>query len=162
MMTVRTMAKNKMIDRLMNEPMPLHYVVLFAVFIITMGVMFVALPIMFGALDDLYFAEHGSEILTNDWCVFWFEMAETIWFAMIVYLAIAIIVEVLSLRKEAFDASDVMCGLSWYLNSRKGEYCAFLETDPPGDKSKLTLNSMAEIDSVLSEIERMRKVIEEG
>jgi hypothetical protein len=157
-----TKMKNKMIDRLINEPMPLHYVVLFAVFIITMGVMFVALPIAFGEIDNSYIEEYGSEVPTNDWCVFWFEVAEAAWFAMIVYLAIAIIVEVLSLRKEAFDASDVMCGLSWYLNSRKGEYCAFLETDPPGDKSKLTLNSMAEIDSVLSEIERMRKIIEEG
>jgi uncharacterized membrane protein YedE/YeeE len=154
--------KNKTIDRMINEPMPWFYVMIFTVFIIAVCVIFMGLPIMFGALSDLYFTEHGVELPTNQRCMSLFQAAGGLVGLMILYIVTAVAVELFSLRREAFDASDVMCGIEWYLNSRKGEYCAFLETDPPGDKSKLTLNSIAEIDSMLSELERMQKIMEEG
>lgn len=153
--------KSKPINRLINEPMPVEYAILFSVFITATFVMIIGLIAMFGTIEDRYIAEYGTGIPTHDWCIFWFNVATYLMLAMIPYVAIAILVEVLALRKEEFDASDVMCGLSWYLNSRKEDYCAFLETDPEGDKSKLTLNSIAEIDFVLSEITRIQKVIEE-
>lgn len=137
-----------------DEKMPLFYVVLFLVFFFAESFILLVIPALFSDAEKYHMITESSQLAIQ-----LYEVLAWLTFSLVVFVVGSMAIDnftpsVVKNSEPTLDRIEEFC------KERQEAHSEYLNTDPPGDDTRLTLSSMAEINAVVSKIRSMRAELE--